>query len=168
MKTLVIHPSDKTTDFLKEIYSNIECTVVNENISHSKLNFLIATHYRIIMLGHGVPSGLLGFNRLVINSTLVYLLRSKQCIAIWCNADQFIKNYNLKGFYTGMFISETEEADYFNIISDQSKINASNELFAKAVGKYINDDNMYDKVIEMYKNDECNVTNYNRQRLYFK
>ena len=41
MKTLVIHPTDKSTDFLTVIYSDLDCTVLRDNISHSKLKKLI-------------------------------------------------------------------------------------------------------------------------------
>lgn len=34
MKTLVIHPQDKSTDFLKEIYSDKNWTVLNKNTSN--------------------------------------------------------------------------------------------------------------------------------------
>ena len=74
MKTLVIHPSDVTTDFLKVIYSDLDCTIINTNISHSKLKQLIKENDKIVMLGHGTEEGLLGFKRFVINSQLVYLL----------------------------------------------------------------------------------------------
>lgn len=33
MKTLVIHPKDSTTDFLSEIYSDKDWTVINTNTS---------------------------------------------------------------------------------------------------------------------------------------
>lgn len=37
MKTLAIHPKDITTDFLSEIYSDKDWTVITENISKKKL-----------------------------------------------------------------------------------------------------------------------------------
>ena len=39
-------------------------------------------------MGHGCDRGLFNSNfDVVIDSNLVYLLRDKDCIAIWCNAD---------------------------------------------------------------------------------
>jgi len=112
MKTLVIHPKDSTTDFLKVIYSEKDWTIIDDNnISTSKLKENIKSHDRIIMLGHGSDKGLFGQNRLIINSNLVYLLKDKNCVCIWCNADEFVKKYKLNGFYTGMIISDYDEAN---------------------------------------------------------
>ena len=35
-------------------------------------------------------------------------------VFIWCFADQFVKNNGMDGFCTGMFISEMEEAWYYD------------------------------------------------------
>ena len=60
MKTLVIHPEDKSTDFLSPIYAPItNKTVIKGGIYKSELQGLIESHDRIIMLGHGAPYGLL-------------------------------------------------------------------------------------------------------------
>ena len=62
MKTLVIHPDDRSTDFLKPIYSDItDATVLNgRGIDKKEVYELIKEHERIIMLGHGSPGGLFG------------------------------------------------------------------------------------------------------------
>jgi hypothetical protein len=36
-------------------------------------------------------------------------------VFIWCNADQFMKRHQLRGFYSGMFISEVQEALMYGI-----------------------------------------------------
>ena len=133
MKTLVIHPFDITTGFLEDIYIDKDWTVVDWNPSKCGLKNLIKEHDRIIMLGHGTEDGLLGYNRFVINSELVYLLREKLCVCIWCNADKFVEKYSLKGFYTGMIISEHEEAIMFCVNTTNTEIYNSNTLFAKAI-----------------------------------
>lgn len=58
MKTLVIHPKDITTDFLSDIYSDKDWTVININVSKSFLKKQIKEHDRIVMLGHGTGEGL--------------------------------------------------------------------------------------------------------------
>ena len=80
--------------------------MININVSKKVLKEQIKSHDRIVILGHGTEKGLLGFNRYIIDSTWIYLLREKNCVCIWCNANVFVKKYNLKGFYTGMIISE--------------------------------------------------------------
>ena len=42
MKTLLIHPADPTTDFIKDFYAdNIDWTIVNDLPSKSKLKKLV-------------------------------------------------------------------------------------------------------------------------------
>src|SRR6478735_497282 len=133
MKTLIIHPEDITTDFLKEIYCDSDHIIINSNVSKKHLKEQIKTHDRIIMLGHGNYKGLFGFKRFMIDSTLVYLLREKLCICIWCNANIFFEKYKLKGIYSGMIISEYEEALDYCINTTEQHINKSNILFAKSI-----------------------------------
>ena len=169
MKTLVIHPTDVSTDFLKVIYEGKDWTVINKNPANNFLKEQIKNHDRIIMLGHGTEEGLIGFKRFVINSKLVYLLREKQCIAIWCNADQFMKKYDLKGFYTGMIISEYDEAimflnsGSFNI----TNIADSNLLFADSVKESIEEENMLESLKLKYDGDNS-IIEFNKQNLYHR
>lgn len=165
MKTLVIHPKDTSTDFLSDIYSGKDWTVINTNISKSKLKTLIKENDRIVMLGHGTEHGLIGFDHFVINSELVYLLREKDCVCIWCNADQFVKKYKLKGFFTGMIISENIEANLFCVRATLDEIDESNELFAKAIKESIDSDNMVEKVKSIY-NLNTAVINFNKENIY--
>ena len=164
MKTLVIHPKDSTTDFLTGIYSDKNWTVINTNTSKKILKEQIKTHDKIVMIGHGTKFGLLGFNRLVIDSTWVYLLREKECVCIWCNADLFVLKYGLNGFYTGMIISEYEEALDYSIQTNSDDILQSNLLFADSLKKSFN----VDEIKEHYKSDINAVIMFNMQNLYYE
>jgi hypothetical protein len=167
MKTLVIHPIDVTTDFLSEIYSGKDWTVINTNVSKSVLKQQIREHDRIVMLGHGSHQGLYGFNRLVIDSTWVWLLRTKECVCIWCNADEFVTEYNIKGFFTGMIISDCDEAEMFCIHQFKSKdIRDSNILFAKSIGNSIDSPTMWEQVKESYHSTENPIISFNQERIY--
>lgn len=167
MKTLAIHPKDITTDFLSEIYSDKDWTVITENISKKSLKDNIKSHDRIVMLGHGTESGLLGHDRYIIDPTMVYLLRDKICVSIWCNADVFVKKYGLKGFYTGMIISEFEEAYMFGINANLHWIQESNQDFALAIKESIDCDDMLDKAKLLYEGNSP-VVEFNRSNLYYK
>ena len=147
MKTLVIHPKDKTTDFLAEIYADKNWTVINSNITTNKLIEQIKAHDRIVMLGHGTEYGLVGYNNYVINSALVHLLVEKECVCIWCNANHFVFKHGLKGFNTGMIISEMEEAMAYDICCNQEQIEMSNVLFAEAVKKSVDTNNIITNIL---------------------
>ena len=181
MKTLVIHPDDRSTDFLRPIYSNIKgATVLTKDISRGRLEKEIRAHDQILMMGHGSPYGLLNFSRIgegmyAVGEKQVSLLRDKHCIFIWCNADQFVKRHRLKGLYTGMFISEVKEADYCGVSTDQGTVNASNFWFADLLGSVLEEGKVdYSKVFEHVKTSYGElatlneVADYNNQRWYFE
>lgn len=165
MKTLVIHPDDLSTAFLSQVYEGKDWTIINHNPSKRYLKEQIKAHDRIIMLGHGTKFGLHGFRRTVIDSTHVYLLREKEIIAIWCDADQFVEKYDLKGFYTGMIISEYEEAIICSVKATDKDINLSNILFTEAVTKTIDSKDMLGDMIKEYVGDTPTI-NFNKVRLY--
>ncbi len=171
MKTLVIHPSDETTDFLQEIYRDKDWTISRGAESAFTLQGLIRDHERIIMLGHGTPQGLLGKTGFVIDGGFVSALRTKECVCIWCNADQFVMTHGLKGLYTGMIISEVEEAKYLHIDATQEEVTNSNNRFAYAVRESIEFTNPSLNIKRMYRNGlkETNrVINYNKDNIYYE
>jgi len=178
MKNLVIHPTDASTDFLKPIYANIsDATIMNSGIGKGQVAKSILEHDRIIMLGHGSPFGLFsigqfqGSNGYVIDFTMVPLLKDKECISIWCNADQFMNKHGLYGFYSGMFISEVGEAMYCGLPgTEQETVTTSNNYFAQLLGEVINEPMsvIYGHVKENYGllTEDNPVALYNHNRLY--
>ena len=180
MKTLVIHPDDRSTDFLKPIYADIKRkTVVVKDTSRDKLLALIRSHDTIIMLGHGSPNGLfnvsgIGKGVMAIGESMVEELRGKQLIAIWCNCDKFIERYGLSALYSGMFISEVSEARYCGVQGDQAMVDESNSTFAVLLGNMLSETSMdlektFDMVLESYEElGEVNtVAKYNSDRFYY-
>ena len=181
MKTLVIHPKDPTTDFLKPIYQALpDTTVVEGGVFKDEIIDLILQHDRVIMLGHGTPSGLLAVGRFpgnpppwnIIDYTMVSYLRRTENIFIWCNADQFVKHHNLKGLYSGMFISEVEEAEYCGVKADQIQVDTSNYLFSYLLGAQLLIDpdlrGAHQKVGSQYSilAESNKVVNYNSRRWF--
>jgi len=172
-KTLVIHPHDQSTHFLKPIYENIpNKTIITGGLFVDEVNKLIYNHDQIIMLGHGSPKGLFGVNfkrSYVIDEDQVDLLQDKECIFIWCHADQFVKQHGLKGFYSGMFVSEVGEALMYKLKGDKKLINESNNTFAFMLGSVINQ-----PLPEIYKQikkdygwlaERNEIAKYNHERL---
>ena len=180
MKTLVLHPDNRSTDFLKPIYANIKRkTVIVKDTSRDVLLALIRSHDMIIMLGHGSSSGLfnvsgIGKGVMVIGESIVEELRGKQLIAIWCNCDKFIERHDLNALYSGMFISEVSEARYCGVQGDQAMVDESNSTFAVLLGNMLSETSMdlektFDMVLESYEElGEVNtVAKYNSDRFYY-
>lgn len=179
MKTLVIHPDDPTTSFLDVVYNETDWTTFHDNTGDKddELIELIKEHDRIIMMGHGTPNGLLGKNlgrfvkpNYIISSRHASLLKTKEVVCMWCNAHGYFCHYGLKGFFTGMIISEEIEADYLGIEYKKGDVDESNVLFTKALKDSIQNTpkNMCEKMKEIYIPTEGNlVMEYNAKRLYY-
>lgn len=180
MKTLVIHPKDSTTTFLERIYRDIpDKTVVTDTLRRSEILHLIRTHDRVIMLGHGTPVGLLNLGQFpdcvyVVDSQMVSLLsQKKDNVFIWCHASEFVNRHELKGFYSGMFVSEVEEAKYEKLKHvTQHEVDESNIMFSEILGKCINLDteDIFFSVIHEYGTltPTNKVAQLNHSRLYFR
>jgi hypothetical protein len=104
----------------------------------------------------------------MINSNHVYLLREKECIYIWCNADKFVEKYKLKcQLFTGMIISEDMEANLFCINSTMEYMNESNYMFAISIRNVINDNPIDIKDIKgSYLVSRNPVICFNRNNIY--
>jgi hypothetical protein len=180
-KTLVIHPKDFSTDFLSPIYAPVKNKkVITGGVSKDEVRELIKSHDRIMMMGHGTPMGLMSINRFgpdargyIIDESMVEVLKDKECVFIWCNADEFVNKYNLKGFYSGMFISEYGEAYYCGVrYVRKGQVEESNDRFAAVVSSYINKGvkKLYESVRQEYGVlAETNpIASYNNERIYLR
>jgi hypothetical protein len=179
MKTLVIHAEDSSTDFLCPIYQKIkDKTVLRKGSSKDEVAEQIKVHDRIIMLGHGSPEGLFAVgqfktdNSYIIDSSLSDILAEKEeNVYIWCHANKFVEKFDLKGFYTGMFVSEILEALYCELpLVGQQLVEESNDGFSKIISNYINDSKsiIYKKVLEEYRliANKNLVAAYNIERIF--
>jgi hypothetical protein len=164
MKNLVIHPKDESTQFLDIVYNPIpNKTIITGGVTKKEVNDLIETHDRVVMCGHGSPFGLFSVGQFkqnigyIIDSFSVNVLKEKDnSIFIWCNADRFVKSHNLKGFYSGMFISEVQEASWCKVFANQEIVDESNYGFCNLLSEcrcFIR--NNYGGVWENCKNKSC-------------
>lgn len=170
METLVIHVQDPTTTFLKKIYEGKGWDVIDEDLFEAHALMSIIERYdRIIMCGHGSPDGLFGDYGMIIDESFAPLLRTKETVCIWCNADQYVEAHGLTGFYTGMFISEVQEAVWMGVkTSTEESVKRSNELFVEIFSKFIFTDNVLANTKLRYNVDNDDVVAYNNRRLYFE
>jgi len=192
MKTLIIHPEDPSTSFLDIVYEPIKNkTVITGGISKSEVQQLIREHDRVMMMGHGSPGGLFNVGKFtncgayIIDQQMVPLLKEKDnSVFIWCNADKFVDVFGLKGFYSGMFISELWEATdvaprdllpnsdlYIKLkTATKEEVDESNYGFVNIISKYINEDKelIHENVKKEYGLIAENnpVAFYNNNRLY--
>ena len=185
-KSLIVHPKDPSTTFLDIVYKDIpNQTLITGGITKSDLKELIKEHDRVMMMGHGSPYGLFSVGQFknedwkygsgyIIDQEMVPLLVKKEHnVYIWCWASTFVENNNLKGFSSGMFISEVGEANAMKVYgTDQDIVDESNYGFVNIVNKFINEDTttIYDNVIKEYgliaEQNPVALYNHNRIRIF--
>ena len=178
MQTLIIHPEDKSTDFLCPIYEGIKNKeVIRGGISKRELLRVVNAHQRVMMMGHGSPLGLFAVGQFederymsnIIDSTFVNSLKNKDNVFIWCHANQFVQQHQLNGFYSGMFISEVEEAILYGYEVDSKIIEESNQAFSKITSYHIHQSSkiLYSQITAEYGilADNNPIAKYNHERL---
>ena len=176
MKYLVIHPDDRSTDFLSDIYKGLEnYTLVTRSDNKEELIAMVRSHDYVFMLGHGCGNGLLGvgkFAGLAVDDSFALALKEKgrNLCGVWCHADEFFNFHGLSGFYTGMIISEVAEANFMRVEASQEEVTDSNKRLATIIGEHLYlvgfPSVMMKKVKEKYGSVRNGVTKFNMARIY--
>ncbi len=142
--TLVIHPKDNTTLMLQMLYEGSELQLITAPLSRRQMRRCIrntGAQERIFLLGHGSAAGLLyrsaeeeaAFSGLIISHAHAFPLRrhGANLVGIWCNAVDFARKESLHGLFSGMIISELEEAREYGVYTTQEELNCENVNLAK-------------------------------------
>ncbi len=176
MNTLFLHPTDPSTEFAEILYQDYmdrdDVTVLTgTRIPNSVVKEALRKADRIVFVGHGTELGMLDIlgKRYIITSKHLQFFRNKPVICYWCNANIFADKYNLNAFATGMFVSELDEAGWYNLPQDQNLIDSSNILFNRILSRCIWDDpNVIRNTIERGYVDKNNpIVCFNRQCMGF-
>jgi hypothetical protein len=133
---IVVHPKDPSTKFLHLLYEDIGGVLFFDSIS---LREQILEAIRnapkdeyILLLGHGTPHGLLGG---FIGDEDAELLRDRpNLVGIWSYASSYAYKHGLKGFFSGMFISEEPEAWMNGVDATAEEIDGKAWDFASRFG----------------------------------
>lgn len=134
----VIHANDPTIKVLSYLYQQREDmkTLITERNTSSDVQRAIRTYDVITMLGHGNEYGLFSkpnkkgkYERFMITDKHVQFLRDKTCIGIWCYANKFAEKYRLHGLFSGIIISESQEAIDLGVPATKEEIDKEMEKF---------------------------------------
>lgn len=141
---LVIHPEDATTRMLEVLYEGTEYVLITAPLPRRAMRRLLREspqQERILLLGHGSAAGLLyrekqgtnEFSGLIISHGHAYPLRrhGANLVGIWCNAVNFARRERLHGLFSGMLITELEEAREHNVATSQEELARENVNLAK-------------------------------------
>ena len=90
----------------------------------------------ILLLGHGCPGGLydLRYGLIITNADAELLKDRPNLIGIWCYASDYAYAHGLKGFFSGMFISEMPEAIANGVEADAEEVDAKVWDFSERFG----------------------------------
>ena len=174
----VIHATDPTTQVLSLLYQHREDVkqCITERNTSSDVQRAIRTDDVIMMLGHGNEYGLFSkpekngnYKRFMITDKHVQFLRSKTCIGIWCHANLFAERYGLHGLFSGMIISELQEAIDYNIEVTKDMIDKEMEKFTIRLNDCIKTYGLEQTPLRMKESDDVQsaLTKFNYGNLYY-
>lgn len=174
----IIHANDPTTKFLSLLYEHREDikTHITEKTTNVDVIRAIREDDTIMMLGHGSEAGLCSiiredgsFERMLVNSGHVQFLRDKTCIGIWCHADKFAIGYQLHGLFSGMIISNLQEAIKEHVATTKEEIDREMIKFASRLRDCIQRHGLKDTPMRMKELDDVKseLTQFNYNNLYY-
>lgn len=166
---------------LRSVFNNLNAKVIELTKDSTDWedivdNAISTEEDTLVFLGHGSPYGLYfpkdDYSTYVLHENNVHLIHAKRVIYIWCYASDFVRNNNLHGFATSMFISNEKEA--YNEF-----IYGYDQHFIDLIGKYF-----FEEVHDLLKNNvpledwvmilgahmdiENDIDVFNRQGLYYQ
>ncbi|MBO5659536.1 MAG: hypothetical protein J6R98_00690 [Bacteroidaceae bacterium] len=133
-----------------------------------------------MLLGHGSECGLFSrtdegvqeFDRIIVGHPHAFHLRRHggNVIAIWCHADKFARKEGLHGLFSGMIISDKDEAEEYGLITLQRHIEEVNEEMFARLRKLLDDNIPLYEIPERMKalNDKPSwLTNFNYGNFHY-
>ena len=96
-------------------------------------------------------------------------LRDKTCIGIWCYANKFAEKYKLHGLFSGMVISELQEAIDLEFHVTKDEIDIEMEKFTSRLKDCIETYGLEQTPLRMKEFDEVQtpLTTINYGNLYY-
>ena len=174
----VIHATDPTTQVLSLLYQQREDMrmLITESSNSSDVQQAIRADDVIMMLGHGNEYGLFSkpdkngdYRRFLIADRHVQFLRDKTCIGIWCYANKFAEKYKLHGLFSGMIISELQEAIDLGVPTTKDEIDTEMEKFTIRLKDCMETYGVEQTPIRMKELDDVRspLTTFNYGNLYY-
>lgn len=149
---LVIHPKDTTTTVLAALYEGLQVCSLDQGYSKREINHALRhtpKHECIMLLGHGSDKGLLSrdnedsdvFDRLLVYHPHAHFLRKHgaNIFALWCNADLFARKEGLHGLFSGMIVSELNEALMYGVETTQEELDKENVKLVQRLRKLLDE-----------------------------
>lgn len=174
----IIHATDPTTQVLSLLYQQREDVrmLITERNTSSDVQRAIRSDDVVMMLGHGNEYGLFSkpekngeYRRFLITDKHVQFLRDKSCIGIWCYANKFAEKYKLHGLFSGMIISELQEAIDLGVAATKEEIDKEMEKFTICLKDCIETYGLEQTPFRIKEYDDVQsvLTKFNYSNLYY-
>jgi len=174
----IIHANDPTTQILTILYQQREDVrmLITERNTSSDVQRAIRADDVIMMLGHGNEYGLFSkpdkkgdYRRFLTTDRHVQFLRDKTCIGIWCYANKFAEKYKLHGLFSGMIISELQEAIDMGVPATKDEIDREMEKFTIRLKDCMDTYGLEQIPLRMKESDDVQsaLTKFNYGNLYY-
>ena len=120
----------------------VEVTPSTENYDELIADAITNEEDTLVICGHGTVAGLLHptFERFeyLIHSLNYQDIRARNVIGIWCHASDFAERHHVNGFFTGMFISNINEAYRYGIYGvNEATIHESEVYFCDRLNRLL-------------------------------
>ena len=127
----------------------------------------VQEHDRIVLMGHGCDEGLYDGYNILVGMDFVEVLKSKTVIGIWCHAERFAVKYQVPGLFTGMIISEDQEANMYSVACTEDQLGTSNTMLSIMVNCLLSDVPAEEALLFYTDlNRDCPVRTFNQERLF--
>lgn len=150
--------------------------LITERNTSSEVQRAIRSDDVVMMLGHGNEYGLFSkpekngeYRRFLITDRHVQFLRDKLCIGIWCYANKFAEKYRLHGLFSGMIISELQEAIDLGVPATKEEIDREMKKFTLRLKDCIETYGLKQTPPRMKELDDVQsaLTKFNYSNLYY-
>ena len=177
---------DEDTRVLTTLWEGIDCKVIRISSRSSiedkykMIEELKKEKDTVLFCGHGSGQGLwtpniagrdfqkwggFAFSRSEIKD-----VKAKNIIGIWCHASDFSRTYDVRGFYSSMFISNSSEARWEGITGvDDKTITDSEVLFCQRVNKLLKDKTPLSQWVDILRSNKLTnaVEEFNYGGLFY-
>ena len=162
---------------LGKVYEGLDNVTLFDSYKQRKelLEALVAAPREepILLLGHGCPNGLYDLRYgLILDDGDAELLKDRpNLIGIWCYASSYAHAHGLKGFFSGMFISEGREAAWMDVDATEEEANAHAWDFSQRLGDLLRQGLPLESVARELmdpKHITSELTHYNDTRLTWR
>ena len=174
----VVHTTDPTTKALANLYEGRTDVAlrITEKASNASVVHALVQAQSVMLLGHGNEWGLFStpdssghYDRLIVSGRHAEFLRPKPCIGIWCHADAFARRYGLHGLFSGMIISEMEEAKLYGVPTTEEELKEELDRFAHRLAFCIEQygPEGTPEVMKTLDDKQSPLTRFNYERLFY-